>query len=144
MDPWAPIPQTVSSCVCDLDSERYVAALESRLNKLKESRNSEPTAKELLAGLSQAKEAEMINLTQSSSGPYISSYACTDGDDANIESPSLVMAIQRKLQPEKQALSTEELLELVENDELAKIRHEMENLESVENNADTPEVTDEN
>ena len=135
MDPWAPIPQTDCSYVADLESDRYVSYLEAKLTKLKESRDSEPTSKDLLAGLSQAKEAEMSNLTQSSAEPYISSYA--ENDDANIENPAVVSAIQRKLQPEKQALTTEELLELVENDELAKVRTEMETQKDVKN--DNPE-----
>ena len=75
----------------------------------------EPTSKQMLHHLSAVKEAHMKRLTDRSDGAFESDYSV---NAERIEDLAAVTFIQRKLCPERQALTVEELHPLVENDTL--------------------------
>ena len=98
---------------------------ENKLNKLKGRSAHEVSPKEMVRCLSDAREAHMQrHLASSAETSYASHFADTDSKDLNSDSSALTN-LQRRMHPEKQALTTEELKALVENDELEKVAREI-------------------
>ena len=115
------------------DSNQYIATLEYRLNKIKgHNKVKEPSAKDVLDSLTIAKTDAMSILTKSSNDPYISDHS--NIEDTPVYNSSLACTLQRKLQPNKQALTREELSQLLENDELSKMSVELQAQEENESN----------
>jgi hypothetical protein len=86
---------------------------EARLNRI-QGKARDPTSKDLIKGLEKAKDAHMTALVQSSDLPYLSNYI---PEIDNVQNPN---KLQRKLHPEKIAISAEERKLLVEDDDLSK------------------------
>ncbi|XP_064622626.1 coiled-coil domain-containing protein 32-like [Lineus longissimus] len=118
-DPWSPLPSEENgekkTDFLELTSERYIASLEARLNRI-QGKARDPTSKDLIRGLEKAKDAHMTTLVQSSDQPYISNYI---PEKDNVQNPN---KLQRKLHPEKVAISADERRLLVEEDDLSKRR----------------------
>ena len=90
---------------------------ERRLDRIKGKGKDgrEPTSKEMLHHLSEVKEAHMKELTDTSDRPFESNYST---NLERINDAAAVTFLQRKLCPERQAITVEELHPLVENDTL--------------------------
>lgn len=101
------------------DTEHYVAALESKLARLK-GRNRNVTAREMLAVLGEARHDHTGRLITSDPVPaapeVVASYVLGDDSDAPVHATYL----ERRLFPERQALTQEELRHLLEADFLEK------------------------
>ncbi|KAL3205304.1 hypothetical protein MRX96_011202 [Rhipicephalus microplus] len=101
------------------DTDHYVAALESRLARLK-GRNRDVTAREMLAVLGEARHdhtGRLISSDPAPSAPEVpTSYLLSDDSDAPVHATYL----ERRLFPERQALTQEELRHLLEADFLEK------------------------
>uniref|UniRef100_A0A224YJ92 Protein, containing CCDC32 domain n=1 Tax=Rhipicephalus zambeziensis TaxID=60191 RepID=A0A224YJ92_9ACAR len=101
------------------DTEHYVAALESRLARLK-GRNRDVSAREMLAVLGEARHDHTGRLIASDPVPsareVTASYLLSDDSDAPVHATYL----ERRLFPERQALTQEELRHLLEADFLEK------------------------
>ncbi|ELT95796.1 hypothetical protein CAPTEDRAFT_218226 [Capitella teleta] len=97
--------------------------LENKLSRLRGRRSPDPqtnakVAKEMLKGLAESREGQMQSFMESdveASNDVIVDCSTQDGTLDNL---------QRRLNPEKQALNEEEKKALVENDELAKMWHQ--------------------
>ncbi|KAG8234307.1 hypothetical protein J437_LFUL013047 [Ladona fulva] len=87
------------------DSEEYITCLENKLKKLK----SQQGKKDLVQSLSEARQSCMVRLTTEETESADLSY---------LDSPVDRSVILEKIAPEKQALTTGELLELSKSDEL--------------------------
>lgn len=101
------------------DTDHYVAALESKLARLK-GRTRDVTAREMLAVLGEARHDHTGRLIASDplpSVPEVASYLLSDdyGD-----APVHANYLERRLFPERQALTQEELRHLLEADFLEK------------------------
>ncbi|XP_023233919.1 uncharacterized protein LOC111633562 [Centruroides sculpturatus] len=102
-----------------LDSAQYLSKLESRLARIKD-KNKEPTPKEILTSLQQAKESILgIERSQNESSSFLSE----ESGDKQVSSSS----IERYLFPEKQAIIIEEIQHLLQYDTLAKTTAEIAN-----------------
>lgn len=89
----------------------HIAKLENRLNRLKGS--SEPSAKDIIKNLQWANEAQAQRLVSADNEARI--YVPSDNQVLQ------TFALQRKLSPASIALTEEELISLIYNDELAKV-----------------------
>uniref|UniRef100_A0A1E1WZE0 Uncharacterized protein n=1 Tax=Amblyomma aureolatum TaxID=187763 RepID=A0A1E1WZE0_9ACAR len=101
------------------DTEHYVAALESKLARLK-GRTRDVTAREMLAVLGEARQdhtGRLIASEPASAAPQATAYL--PGDDYS-DAPVHATYIERRLFPERQALTEEELKYLLEADFLEK------------------------
>ena len=90
---------------------------EGKLQRLKGATGKEPAAKDILIGLDKLRDCQMHSIIDDTSTPYVSN-ADFEGDSPQ---QSAFQVIQRKLVPEKQAVSLEETKPLVDNDVLAHI-----------------------
>uniref|UniRef100_A0A023G0W4 Uncharacterized protein n=1 Tax=Amblyomma parvum TaxID=251391 RepID=A0A023G0W4_AMBPA len=101
------------------DTEHYVATLESKLARLK-GRTRDVTAREMLAVLGEARQdhtGRLIASEPASAAPLATAYL--PGDDYS-DAPVNATYIERRLFPERQALTQEELKYLLEADFLEK------------------------
>ena len=96
-------------CPC-FSSERKLQRIQGKAEN-----TPEPTSKQMLHHLSAVKEAHMKRLTDRSDGAFESDYSV---NTERIEDVAAVTFIQRKLCPERQAITVEELHPLVQNDTL--------------------------
>ncbi|XP_054718661.1 uncharacterized protein LOC129228053 [Uloborus diversus] len=95
------------------DSNDYIQKLENRLTKVK-GHNKELTSKDMLLILQKARDDSMLHLIGGSSNSFSSLSDC----DVNKE--VTVSYVERKLFPEKNGVTYEELQNLLECDVLAK------------------------
>ncbi|KAH9489106.1 hypothetical protein Btru_057696 [Bulinus truncatus] len=129
-DPWTPL--TVDSISVEqstflvmslenplhqeLDSEKYIRSLETKLNKLTKVKNAEPSARDIISSLTLFHDDQMKR--------YVDDLSIDHGFHSDItyseEFINPLSYVQRKLHPEKQPLCAEELLELLKEDILAK------------------------
>uniref|UniRef100_A0A023G9Q8 Uncharacterized protein n=1 Tax=Amblyomma triste TaxID=251400 RepID=A0A023G9Q8_AMBTT len=101
------------------DTEHYVATLESKLARLK-GRTRDVTAREMLSVLGEARQdhtGRLIASEPASAAPQATAYL--PGDDCS-DAPVHASYIERRLFPERQALTQEELKFLLEADFLEK------------------------
>ena len=75
----------------------------------------------MLKCLGQVKEDHLKTILDDSDTPYVSNH---DPEEPVPPEHPAVVALQRKINPEKQALTTGELKKLVENDDLGKVTQE--------------------
>ncbi|KAL8611098.1 hypothetical protein ACOMHN_064388 [Nucella lapillus] len=138
-DPWTPLPEKADGILqppCDprhqlIDSDRYIESLERRLKRLKGRNKPELSSRDIINSIAGFKDDQMRRFLQNghsiTAPPPYSSSSITD--DATTTSASY---LQRKLYPERQALNTEELFELLKDDELTRIKLEEEEEEEAE------------
>lgn len=86
---------------------------EAKIHKLKGRRSKEPCARDLLESLSAVREDSTRNNHTLSSEAF---YA-----DTISEEDSALAQLQRKIHPERQAITTDELLHLVDHDQLQSV-----------------------
>ena len=91
---------------------------EAKLHRLKGQNEREVKPRDILQGLTDAKESHMRGIVQTSE-PSIFQEECLESSEG-----STIAAIQRRLYPERQALTTDELKHLVENDNLGEQHQE--------------------
>ena len=72
------------------------------------------TSKDIIESLTRAKDDHMKNFFDNSSSCFISDYINEDSDESRLA------YLQRRMHPERQALTAEELEVLVENDIISK------------------------
>lgn len=101
------------------DTEHYVAALESKLARLK-GRTRDVTAREMLAVLGEARHDHTGRLIASDPVPSAPEVAAYLPSDDYGDAPVHATYLERRLFPEKQALTQEELRHLLEADFLEK------------------------
>ena len=103
-------------------------------------RSREPTSKEIIQSLSAAKEAHMKQLVTTSESPYVSNHEYTGG----VEEESRMAALQRRIHPERTAVSREELDVLVDNDLLKAVEENASGAgDATATTSSTPNPTDE-
>uniref|UniRef100_A0A2C9LY07 Uncharacterized protein n=1 Tax=Biomphalaria glabrata TaxID=6526 RepID=A0A2C9LY07_BIOGL len=134
-DPWAPLPEVASQpnpVECNfslgfsfedplhqkLDSERYIKSLESKLQKLTRVKNKDPSSKDIISSLTLFHDDQMKRYVDDSAAGLSSPLTMTAISE---ESLNPLSYLQRKLYPERQHLSAEELLQLLQEDVLGKI-----------------------
>nr|KAI8741160.1 CAunnamed protein product [Biomphalaria glabrata] len=134
-DPWAPLPEVASQSnpvECNfslgfsfedplhqkLDSERYIKSLESKLQKLTRVKNKDPSSKDIISSLTLFHDDQMKRYVDDSAAGLSSPLTTTAISE---ESLNPLSYLQRKLYPERQPLSAEELLQLLQEDVLGKI-----------------------
>ncbi|XP_067681611.1 coiled-coil domain-containing protein 32-like [Haliotis asinina] len=120
-DPWAPQPPsngTVLPCPTDplhelISSDRYIASLEKKLNRIKGRSRQEPSSQDIVQSLTKLRNDQMERfLKEESSQTQAVQLPC--GGEATSTS-----YIQRRLYPEKQAVTGDELVVLLQDDALA-------------------------
>ncbi|KAG8185870.1 hypothetical protein JTE90_004412 [Oedothorax gibbosus] len=99
------------------DSDTYIQKLERRLSRVKGT-NKAPTSKDMISVLQQARDDYMSRLI-SSSAEQLSAFAPTEGDRE-----LTISYVERKLFPEKNGVTYEEMQHLLESDVLAKVSAE--------------------
>ncbi|KAI8787790.1 CAunnamed protein product [Biomphalaria glabrata] len=134
-DPWAPLPEVASQpnpVECNfslgfsfedplhqkLDSEKYIKSLESKLQKLTRVKNKDPSSKDIISSLTLFHDDQMKRYVDDSAAGLSSPLTTTAISE---ESLNPLSYLQRKLYPERQPLSAEELLQLLQEDVLGKI-----------------------
>ncbi|XP_045162298.2 uncharacterized protein LOC123527076 isoform X1 [Mercenaria mercenaria] len=135
-DPWTPLESkdsafpTILAAPQDplkniISSESYVKSLEKRLNKIK-GKSATVKPKDMIQSLHEARDLH--------SSQYISdSTTNTYSEDFTSDtSESMITSIQRKLNPERQALNTQELVPLVQEDVLARTLAELDDTKDVQ------------
>ncbi|ESO94132.1 hypothetical protein LOTGIDRAFT_203931 [Lottia gigantea] len=125
-DPWASSNTSgvLSPPVSDplfqvISSERYLNSLESKLSRIKGNRRKEPTAKEMLSSLEKVKDDHMNRYLQTNTVQTFQ----TNYESVASHSDSAVSYFDRLLHPERQPMSEEELVVLLQDDALSK-KHE--------------------
>ncbi|XP_013401839.1 uncharacterized protein LOC106167584 [Lingula anatina] len=126
-DPWVPLngKQTIK-CVNMppenahgqnmLTSDEYIAKLEAKLKRMQKSKTG-PSSKDIINSLAEVKEHQLNSMVQDTITPYVT---CLEDSQSSNTSELSVSFLQKRLYPERQALTTEELQQLIANDELAK------------------------
>ncbi|CAN8000026.1 unnamed protein product [Ixodes hexagonus] len=100
------------------DSEDYVASLESKLARLK-GKGRDVTAREMLSVLGEAREDQTGHLVNADPDMAVAATAYLPGDDCS-DAPVHSSYLEKRLFPERQALTQEELKYLLEADFLGK------------------------
>ncbi|KAK6183478.1 hypothetical protein SNE40_010954 [Patella caerulea] len=109
-------PPTSDPAYQFISSERYLNSLESKLSKIKGKSSREPSAKEIISSLGKVKDDHMNRfISDENKNNNEFHWPTTDFDD-----PSAVSYFDRLLHPERQAVSGEELIELLKDDALSR------------------------
>ncbi|XP_014667931.1 PREDICTED: uncharacterized protein LOC106809380 [Priapulus caudatus] len=108
-DNFVDIPQTQQDRITP--SKEHIDRLEAKLKRVA-GKQEEPTARSMLKILSEAKDDLMRGIVSGNDISYVFV--------SNPDKETAVSYLERKLYPEKTALSSEELISLVIDDELAK------------------------
>ncbi|CAI9724359.1 Hypothetical predicted protein [Octopus vulgaris] len=132
-DPWTPLPSMSANLppapkdpLYDMiSSEEYLESLNRRLQQIKLEGQKEPTSKDIIKELALKKADIMKN--------FLEEGGSLEFDDANaLDDDNFQSYFQRKFCPERQALSTEELITLLQADELTNQVENNSNEESVD------------
>ncbi|XP_046582405.1 uncharacterized protein LOC124289787 [Haliotis rubra] len=121
-DPWAPqSPSNVTVLPCPTDplhqlisSDRYIESLEKKLNRLKGRSRREPSSHDIVQSLSKLRNDQMERFLKEESSQTQAVNLSSGG-----EATSSSSYIQRRLYPEKQAVTGDELVVLLQDDALA-------------------------
>ncbi|XP_071079431.1 coiled-coil domain-containing protein 32-like [Haliotis cracherodii] len=132
-DPWAPQPPsnvTVMPCPVDpihqlISSDKYIESLEKKLNRLKGRAPREPTARDIVQSLSKLRNDQMERFLKEESCQTQAVHLASGGEAASAS------YIQRRLYPEKQAVTGDEVVELLQADALANRIAEEQELEEL-------------
>ncbi|KAF8777903.1 coiled-coil domain-containing protein 32-like [Argiope bruennichi] len=110
------------------DSDDYIRKLETRLSKVK-GLNKSLTSKDMITVLQKAKDDYMSHLISSATGQL-------SFDDCDGDKEVSVSYVEKKLFPEKNGVTYEELQHLLESDVLAKVSAEYNSETSTDTSVD--------
>jgi len=103
------------------DSDTYLSTLENKLERM-QGKTKDTTKQDVLGGLSETRQSYLSRLVSSRAVEDIANSCIPVEDD---DRPIYTSSISRRICPEKQALTFEELLMLMKADELALVTAEM-------------------
>ncbi|XP_041354643.1 uncharacterized protein LOC121372403 [Gigantopelta aegis] len=143
-DPWKSPSQPVllqnaptDPRYCFISSENYIDSLEKKLKQLKGKTAKESTSKEMVDSLGRVRDDQMQSFLNTDSCDRLMDFS------VDITDPSAAAFLQRRLHPERQAVNSEELVYLLQDDALSKtVTENSENIEECSDDSITLSKTD--